>query len=80
MIESVLTGTLQELVPDRYRAGALGLGDTVMVGACLVGSLVTPTAAMLVAVPVLAGLHRRRDAESLDADELPVLRDDRQLA
>ena len=94
IVESVLTGTLQESVPDRYRAGALGLGDTVMVGACLVGSLVTPplvamvgarptiaTAAVLAVLPLLdRGLQRRRDAETLDADQLLVLRDDRQLA
>jgi predicted MFS family arabinose efflux permease len=42
VIESQVTGTLQHAVPDRYRAGALGLADTVMVGACLVGSLVAP--------------------------------------
>ena len=40
-----LTGTLQDAVPDRYRAGALGLADTIMVGACLVGSLVAPALA-----------------------------------
>ena len=40
--QSLLTGTLQDAVPDRYRAGALGLADTIMVGACLVGSLVAP--------------------------------------
>ena len=95
VVESVLTGTLQESVPDRYRAGALGLGDTIMVGACLVGSLVTPplvatvgarptiaTAAVLAVVPLLLGrgLQRRRDAETLDADQLLVLGDDRQLA
>ncbi len=45
VIESLLTGTLQEAVPDRYRAGALGLADTVMVSGCLVGSLVAPTLA-----------------------------------
>ena len=45
VIESLLTGTLQDAVPDRYRAGALGLGDTIMVGACLVGSLVAPALA-----------------------------------
>ena len=45
VIESLLTGTLQVAVPDRYRAGALGLADTVMVGACLVGSLVAPALA-----------------------------------
>ena len=45
VVESRLTGTLQDAVPDRYRAGALGLADTVMVGACLVGSLVAPALA-----------------------------------
>ena len=45
VIESLLTATLQDAVPDRYRAGALGLADTVMVGACLVGSLVAPALA-----------------------------------
>ena len=45
VIESLLTGTLQDVVPDRYRAGALGLADTVMVGGCLVGSLVAPALA-----------------------------------
>jgi transmembrane secretion effector len=42
VLESHATGTLQRVVPDRYRAGALGLADTVMVGACLIGSLVAP--------------------------------------
>jgi MFS family permease len=42
VVESLLTGTLQDAVPDRYRAGALGVADSVMVGACLVGSLVAP--------------------------------------
>ena len=45
VIESLVTGTLQDAVPDRYRAGALGLGDTIMVSACLVGSLVAPALA-----------------------------------
>ena len=45
MVESLMTGTLQDAVPDRYRAGALGLADTVMVGACLLGSLVAPALA-----------------------------------
>jgi predicted MFS family arabinose efflux permease len=45
VIESLLTGTLQNAVPDRYRAGALGLADTIMVAACLVGSLVAPALA-----------------------------------
>jgi hypothetical protein len=45
VIESLLTGTLQNAVPDRYRAGALGLADTVMVGACLIGGLLAPALA-----------------------------------
>jgi MFS family permease len=42
VIESLVTGTLQDRVPDHHRAGALGLADAVMVGSCLVGSLVAP--------------------------------------
>jgi hypothetical protein len=45
VVESLVTGTLQDSVPDHYRAGALGLMDSVMVGACLVGSLVAPALA-----------------------------------
>ncbi len=45
VVESLVTGTLQDAVPDHYRAGALGLADTVMVGACLVGSLGAPALA-----------------------------------
>jgi MFS family permease len=45
VVESRVTGTLQDAVPDRYRAGALGVADTVMVGACLLGSLVAPALA-----------------------------------
>jgi hypothetical protein len=60
VIESLLTGTLQDAVPDRYRAGALGLADTVMVSACLVGSLVAPALARVAgprpALLVVAGV------------------------
>jgi MFS family permease len=45
VVESLLTVTLQDVVPDRYRAGALGLADTAMVGGCLVGSVVAPAVA-----------------------------------
>ena len=45
VVESLVTGTLQDAVPDRHRAGALGLADTIMVGACLVGTLVAPALA-----------------------------------
>jgi MFS family permease len=67
VVESLVTGTLQDVVPDRYRAGALGLADTIMVGGCLVGSLVAPAlarsagarpalvlVALVVVLPVLA--------------------------
>ncbi len=47
VVESLVTGTLQDAVPDHYRAGALGLADTIMVGGCLVGSLVAPALARL---------------------------------
>jgi MFS family permease len=57
-VESLVTGTLQRVVPDRHRAGALGLADAVMVGACLVGSLVGPH---------LAGLTGARPAMVLVA-------------
>jgi hypothetical protein len=82
VVESLLTGTLQDAVPDRYRAGALGLADTVMVGACLVGTLVAPTlaryagarpalllAAAAALVPVLAVrlLQYRRPRTPYDA-------------
>ena len=48
VVESLLTGRLQDAMPDHYRAGALGLADSVMVGAALVGSLVTPALAEVV--------------------------------
>jgi MFS family permease len=69
VIESLVTGTLQDEVPDHHRAGALGLADAVMVGSCLVGSLLGPVlvagagarpAVLLLAaaavLPVLPGL------------------------
>lgn len=42
VVESAVTQTLQTSVPDRHRAGALGLGDSVMVLGALVGSLLGP--------------------------------------
>jgi MFS family permease len=41
-VESALTETIQDAVPDGARAGVLGLTDTVMVAAALLGSLVAP--------------------------------------
>ena len=41
-VESAVTETIQDAVPDRTRAGVLGLTDSVMVASALVGSLVAP--------------------------------------
>ncbi len=41
-VEGAVTGQIQDAVPDEHRAGTLGLTDSVMVGAALVGSLVAP--------------------------------------
>ena len=73
VVESLLTGTLQDAVPDRYRAGALGLADTVMVGACLVGSLVAPTLARYAgARPALLMVAARRGAAGARRPVAPV--------
>jgi MFS family permease len=85
LVESRATASLQEAVPDHHRAGALGLMDTVMVSACLVGSLVAPALVLLVggrAVLLLAAsavaltaLARRRSP--YDArDDRPAARPD----
>ena len=42
VVESSVTQTIQVAVPDEHRAGALGLGDSVMVLGALVGSLLAP--------------------------------------
>ena len=47
VVETVVTATLQDAVPDRYRAGALGVADTVMVASCLVATLAAPPLADL---------------------------------
>jgi MFS family permease len=41
-VEGALTETIQDGVPDNARAGVLGLTDSVMVGAAMLGSLVAP--------------------------------------
>jgi MFS transporter len=41
-VEGAVTETLQDAVPDERRAGVLGLADSVMVGAALLASLLTP--------------------------------------
>lgn len=41
-VESAVTATIQDAVPDGLRAGTLGLTDSVMVAAALLGSLAAP--------------------------------------
>jgi MFS family permease len=54
-IEAGATAVLQEHVPDEVRASVLGLNDTVIIAAALVGSLVAPVAVALVGAAVLLG-------------------------
>jgi hypothetical protein len=58
--EGNATRHLQDLIPDESRASVFGLGDTAMVGAALVGSLVAPplaealgARALLIAVAIV---------------------------
>ena len=55
-VESAVTETIQEAVPDRSRAGVLGLTDSVMVASALVGSLVAPWLVSALGVLGLFGL------------------------
>jgi MFS family permease len=56
-VEAAATALLQERLPNAVCASVLGLTDTVMVGAALVGSLVGPLLVALVGpLPVLFGL------------------------
>jgi hypothetical protein len=55
-VESAVTETIQDAVPDRVRAGVLGLTDSVMVAAALVGSLVAPGLVAALGVLGLFGL------------------------
>ena len=51
--EGNATRHLQDLIPDDSRASVFGLGDTVMVGAALAGSLVAPPLAEILGARVL---------------------------
>jgi hypothetical protein len=77
VVECVATETLQRAVPDRFRAFALGLTDSVMVAAAAAGALVAPrlvtllgpTAvfAVLSLLLVAVALRRRRPAQAARA-------------
>ena len=47
-VEAAATAVLQEHVSDEVRATVLGINDTVIIAAALVGSLVAPVAVALV--------------------------------
>jgi len=53
VVECVSTAVLQRSVPDRVRAFSLGLADTVMVLAAMLGALVAPWLAALIGAPAL---------------------------
>lgn len=73
VVESAATGLIQEHAPDEVRATVLGVTDTAMVAAAMVGTLVAPWAAELVGPrPLLAGLS------VLGLAGLPVVRSARQ--
>ena len=55
-VESAATGIIQTHAPDRVRASVLGVTDTAMVGAAMVGAFAAPVAVAGVGSrPVLAG-------------------------
>lgn len=78
VVECVSTEVLQRSVPDRVRAFSLGLADSVMVLAAMVGALVAPRLASLIGAPTLfaatgltliaVGISRSR----FRAERLPV--------
>jgi hypothetical protein len=53
VVECVSTEVLQRSVPDRVRAFSLGLADSVMVLAAMLGALVAPRLATLIGAPAL---------------------------
>lgn len=74
-VECVATQTLQRGVPDRVRAFALGLTDSVMVSAAALGALVAPSLVTLLgpvptfvalgALLAVAAVRRRRPSDQL---------------
>lgn len=55
-VEASATGVLQDELPDSVRATVLGINDTVIISAALVGSLVAPVAIAHVGGPVVLAL------------------------
>ena len=59
-VEAAATSVLQEAIADDVRATVLGLNDSVIIGAALVGSLLAPVSVALVGGGPTLGHHRRR--------------------
>jgi MFS family permease len=55
-VESGATAVLQQEVPDHVRATVLGINDTVVVAAALVGALLAPAAVALTGGPAVLGV------------------------
>ena len=66
-VECASTDVLQRSVPDRFRAFSLGLTDSIMVAAAMLGSLLLPQLSRGIGAPlglrvcsgVMVGWHRR---------------------
>jgi MFS family permease len=81
-VEALATETFQRTTPDRHRASVLGIGDTAIVSAALVGSLLGPAAvsalgartliALLGAMTALLVLDARRMTVPSRATEVPA--------
>lgn len=72
-VESAVTATIQDAVPDGLRAGTLGLTDSVMVAAALLGSLAAPfLVSALGPVPLVVLLGLCCAAASLRPRAAPV--------
>jgi hypothetical protein len=72
-VEALATATFQRSTPDAQRASVLGIGDTAIVAAALVGSLVGPAAvSALGARPLVALLGGVTALLALDARRMTV--------
>ena len=63
-VEAAATSVLQEVVSDDVRATVLGINDSVIVAAALVGSLIAPVSVEAGRRRSCAGRHRRRPRRS----------------
>jgi MFS family permease len=73
-VETAATATVQMAAPDRLRATVLGLTDTAMVAAALVGALVAPTLAELLGPHVVVALAACLTLAAVPLVRRPVVR------